>query len=698
MPHSKRPSFIKRKNHTGNPEPLGIERLEDRLMLSTVEIFAAGSTGQENLDLFIDGEFETTFFEVGGDVDSRQFQRFVFETDRALTPGNVGIGFGNDAFDSLTGFDRNLLVDRIVVDGVTVETEDPTTFGTGVFQNGTVVGPGNLQTEFLNINAIFTFADPVSGGDRVEFDALGTTGEEVVNLVVAGDTIASFGLTNPGQQETFSFETGRNDVGIEDVRIEFINDLVDAERGLDRNVLVSEFRVIDSETGQSQSARTTDANVINLGIYVEGQGITSGFGAGGFLAGNGFVEISEVPDPDSTTSLVPDLEFQESTGVFVSDPAIGPDNQVAAITFSGFVNVVGENGVPVSSFGNNGQVNLNTLLGPFTGFSNPDFDFSDVEFFDDGSLLVVGTVTESGFNGGQSVSSPVVAKLNADGTLDGNFSQGIVTGTFLQLIGFTSSVGLEATIDSQGRVVVLGLNRGAAQDSNLVVFRLNPDGGLDSSFGNNGNVFIAASSLGEGPFGQQVTTADPINVVVDESDNIIFGASFLGPEVRDTIAIGRLSGSDGSVDGSFGDNGFFVRSFEFRRFTPQFELGPSGVVIAANSSENPTVLFLDDAGTVTNEVLLVPSETIESQEVLLAGELRADDLVIDEFGNVLVVSEIFTNPSGPQGIVQRVLADGQVDIGFGSLGVDVTRAGEIALDSEGRLIVAGRDLFRLNIE
>jgi len=34
-------------------------------MLSTVEVFAAGATGEENLDIFINGVYETTFFEVG---------------------------------------------------------------------------------------------------------------------------------------------------------------------------------------------------------------------------------------------------------------------------------------------------------------------------------------------------------------------------------------------------------------------------------------------------------------------------------------------------------------------------------------------------------------------------------------------------------------------------------------------------------
>jgi len=89
----------------------------------------------------------------------------VFETDQDLTPGDIGIAFGNDAFDPTTGLDRNLLVDRIIVDGVTVQTEDPSTFSTGIYRDG-LTGGGFFETELFNINAIFTFAD-VEQADRM---------------------------------------------------------------------------------------------------------------------------------------------------------------------------------------------------------------------------------------------------------------------------------------------------------------------------------------------------------------------------------------------------------------------------------------------------------------------------------------------------------------------------------------------------
>ena len=115
------------KTETPQHDLLSVEALEDRVMLSSVEIFAAGATGQENLNLLVDGQVVQTFFDVGGDASTRDFTRFTFETDQPITPGNIGIEFTNDAFDPSIGLDRDLIVDRIVVDGVSVEAEDPTT-------------------------------------------------------------------------------------------------------------------------------------------------------------------------------------------------------------------------------------------------------------------------------------------------------------------------------------------------------------------------------------------------------------------------------------------------------------------------------------------------------------------------------------------------------------------------------------------
>jgi len=207
---------------------------------------------------------------------------------------------------------RNLLIDRIAVDGVTAQTEDPSTFSTGIYRDG-ITGPGFLETEFFNINATITFADQqtTGSGDRIEFDALGTTGDEIVELVVRGEVVQTFALGAAGVAETFSFTSNDSDLSIEDIRIQFVNDLFDAANGIDRNAQIFEFRLIDSATGNVEVANTNDSNVLADGIFVQGVGITSGFGTGGFLASNGFVEvINQSNDADALEILgVADGDF-----------------------------------------------------------------------------------------------------------------------------------------------------------------------------------------------------------------------------------------------------------------------------------------------------------------------------------------------------------------------------------------------------
>ena len=95
-----------RHPHSSNYE-LSLEELEARVMLSTVEIFAAGATGQENLDLFINDQFITTFSNVGGDVEQRDFIKLTSSAgtaafgptefvifQRVLSSGQLDTSFG----------------------------------------------------------------------------------------------------------------------------------------------------------------------------------------------------------------------------------------------------------------------------------------------------------------------------------------------------------------------------------------------------------------------------------------------------------------------------------------------------------------------------------------------------------------------------------------------------------------------------
>ena len=849
-------SALKIRSSLQNQNLLNVEALEDRVMLSSVEIFAAGATGQENLDVLIDGQVVQTFFSVVGDASTRDFQRFSFSTDQTITPGNIGIRFANDAFDPSIGLDRDLIVDRIVVDGVTVEAEDPSTFSTGIFANGGLTGPGFFETEVLNINGTLTFADPSAGGgstgsgDLIEFDAFGTTGEELVNLVVDGEVVQSFILFQ--SETTHTFESDDPNVSLEDIRIEFVNDLFDASLGIDRNVQINEFRVVDGGTGGVQSARTSDANVLNSGVFIDGAvtdqlgaggflvsngfveisggggggspgagdqiefdavgstgeelvnlivngqvvqtfglfqsetthsfqsndpsvsledirlefvndlfdastgldrnaqifefrvidgdtgavqsastfdsnvlssgiftggQITQGFGAGGFLAGdfngNAFVEISDGAGSTDggPTSLVADPSFQETESAFVSEIAIGPGGLIAAETpFNGIL-VVDSNGVPLSSFGDNGRVDIDDLLNTSQiiedlGFGPSNVNVTDIEFFDDGSLLVTGAIRPNAFNGPNGV--PLIAKLNPDGTLDGSFSQqGVLQGTLLQLPGGTSfpAEPVFSAIDPQGRIITFGLNVDPAIN-NYVVSRLNPDGTIDSTFGDNGNVFLEGSSFAFA--GSPFTSGDPIGLDVSDNGEITFAFSYLGidfsaptPGSFPVVVASRLS-VDGSIDRGFSDNGFFVSPVVTEDILdiPVFELTPDdGVVIAHSTGANSvSLLLLNPDGELFADVVLTPNPELITDGLGFPLPVNPFAVAVDQSGNIIVQSDTsFSSSVGPMDtLLQRVLPSGEIDTAFGLDGGVVLDAsfGDILFDSQNRLVRGSADLQR----
>ena len=109
-----------------NPEfRLQVETLETRVMLSTVDIIAAGTTNQEIIELEIGGETVASFSQLGTGAIGGEFQTRTFVTADRVTADDVLIRFSNDLFDPANGIDRDVRIDAIVIDGVRFETEDP---------------------------------------------------------------------------------------------------------------------------------------------------------------------------------------------------------------------------------------------------------------------------------------------------------------------------------------------------------------------------------------------------------------------------------------------------------------------------------------------------------------------------------------------------------------------------------------------
>ena len=288
--------FRFRSNESTNRSNLGhsslsLEQLEDRMMLSSVQIFAAGTQGGEQFALQVDG-FTVETFTAGAGAESGNFQSFTFETDRTVRANNLRIAFLNDSVDPVTGADSNLRIDAIVVDGVRTETESQSVSSTGTFFDGGIQF-GFPQSETLHANGFFQYGNDSNNADDILIRARGTEGGEQFNVLLNGQVAATFTTTTSFQ--TFRLGNFGND-GIADLDIEFFGDVFDARRGIDTNLVV-DYVTVDGVRHDTESSST-----FSTGTYLNADGIQPGFRQSETLHANGIFSFVD-PGQGSTNSI-----------------------------------------------------------------------------------------------------------------------------------------------------------------------------------------------------------------------------------------------------------------------------------------------------------------------------------------------------------------------------------------------------------
>ena len=70
---------------------LNVEALEIRQMLSTVQIFASGTTGNEQIQLSIDTNVVANYSNLGDGADAGEFRTFTYETADTISADQVRI-------------------------------------------------------------------------------------------------------------------------------------------------------------------------------------------------------------------------------------------------------------------------------------------------------------------------------------------------------------------------------------------------------------------------------------------------------------------------------------------------------------------------------------------------------------------------------------------------------------------------------
>jgi uncharacterized delta-60 repeat protein len=329
----------------------------------------------------------------------------------------------------------------------------------------------------------------------------------------------------------------------------------------------------------------------------------------------------------------------------------------------------------------------------------------------DGKILVGGEIGNLG----------AVVRFNTNGTPDTTFgSAGVVTIRFRDVDNFTVGLGIQ----SSGKIVVAGTGLpGGGQ-----IVRLNPNGSIDTTFGNNGSVTLSVT---------------PSVMLLQPDDRILLGGAASGSAERDlqrftvdgqldsgfgtggSAPLFGLGGialqSDGKIlvttgSGGFGAAGtlarynsdgnldtFFAISGQLAALaSPAIAVQPNGHIITGGSVTSSLSLAGNATGFGLNRFF--PSGTIEFLFGTHGGVVsqfpNAQSASISSLAvqpNSAIVAAGSAGTSSQAFALARYITTGQLDPGFGNGGLVTTSFGSganasisaLALQSDGKIVVAG---------
>jgi uncharacterized delta-60 repeat protein len=261
------------------------------------------------------------------------------------------------------------------------------------------------------------------------------------------------------------------------------------------------------------------------------------------------------------------------------------------------------------------------------------------------------------------------------GTLDPTFA----TGGLFQAPTSKSATNAVA-IQSDGKIVVAGIGvfNNAFAD---MLFRLNTDGTLDTSFGSGGvaNFLPTGAVDEEGFFG-----------VAIQSDGKIVAAA----DAINGVQLVRVE-SNGSLDTSFGTGGFTsLISVEF---------GNGGLALQANGK----ILLV--AGSINPSLMARYTTSGQLDTSFGSGGLvnlqygTPSQVAVQSNGKILVTSSgfgkiVFGAPAAQTGSIARYNSNGTIDTTFGAAGMaaSVASASALVLQGDGKILVAGAITSKLN--
>ncbi len=281
------------------------------------------------------------------------------------------------------------------------------------------------------------------------------------------------------------------------------------------------------------------------------------------------------------------------------------------------------NGTPDTTFGTDGIVVSNNAAG-----GNGNDDGISITTDSNGKILVTGESYNSSGNYGM-----VIWRYKADGTPDTTFDgDGIVVNN--NAYGWVR--GYSITTDSNGKILVTGFSwNGWYGNVDMVIWRYNANGTLDTTFDTDGIVMSNSAAGGNG-------NDSGFSITIDANGKILVSGSSDNSSGNHDMVIWQYN-ANGTLDTTFGTD---------------------GIVVSNNA-----------AGGNGND--------------------WGFSITTDSNGKILVAGESYDSSDKYDTVTWRYKADGTPDIAFGTDGIVVSNGGpyywgnSITTDANGKILVAG---------
>ena len=312
-----------------------------------------------------------------------------------------------------------------------------------------------------------------------------------------------------------------------------------------------------------------------------------------------------------------------------------------------------------STFGNGGIV-----ITPITDAPNLFELPRAMQVQPDGKIIVCGYVNYSDGETGYPVSTFLV-RYNPNGTLDASFGAGgkvVVSGR--------SHVGFNMALQPDGKIIAVGHT--FPWPLSYAVYRFNPDGTPDVSFGAGGAVFP-----------QVVGGAQDVAVQPDGKIIIVGNGNAFTPNDND-FAVVRLH-PNGSPDNSFGTGGIVLTEIRTGRVSDEpcsVVLQPDGKIVVLGKSSDGGINPGYHALVRYNPNGSLDSGFGESGKIISFGHGPFLDVVLQPDGKLVV--------AGQRSGIGRYNPNGSLDMSFAANGIFAT---SIALQPDGKIVTFGSGTF-----